>query len=162
MPRLDAPADHRVNASPECLQVCAAVSGFAFQHPPILRLHQLTVDTYGAQHGGGNSTPIRLAYSLVGLHLALEHLLPGDQVRAAHQRMGKPDSTWPAFTPPENVGPVTVLAVAEQGVMAGSVSGHAAAVEVWAQHVWRSWTDQHAATADLARRLLPDMTRTSQ
>lgn len=79
--------DHRVNASPECAQVYAEVAGFALEHLPLLRLHQLTVDTYGAQHGGGAAPPIRLAYSLVGLHLAVEPGLTGEEVRAAHQRM---------------------------------------------------------------------------
>ena len=147
----------RVNASAECLDVNAEVAGFAYLHLPLMRLHQLTVDAYGAQHGGGDFPTIRLAYSLVGLHLAFDHQLTGDQVRAAHQRMGKPAPDWPQFTPPEDVGAVTVMTVAEQGVMADSAAGHAAAVRHWAHEVWCGWDHQHQEVADLTERLLPDL-----
>lgn len=77
LPTEDRERDHRVNASPECLHVYGEVTGFATQHPPLMRLHQLTVDAYGAQHGAGGTPPIRLAFSLVGLYLALEQKLTG-------------------------------------------------------------------------------------
>lgn len=152
-------ADRRVNASPECLAVSAEVAGFEAAHLPLLRLHQLTVDAYGAGHGGGGVPPIRLAYSLVGLHLALERSLTGDEVRAAHQRMGKPDLSWPRFLPPEFADVPTVMTVAEEGVMIGSALGHGAAVQHWAQEVWQAWADQHDGVVYLARRLLPHLTR---
>lgn len=107
--------DHRVNASVECVRVYAEVAGFASQHLPLLRLYQLTVDTYGAQHGGDAAPPIRLAYSLVSLHLALECGLAGDQVRAAHQRMGSRTPAGQVFPQPLDVGVVTVMTVAEEG-----------------------------------------------
>jgi hypothetical protein len=55
------------------------IIGFELTHVvPLGALHQLTVDAYGAQHPA--STPrspgvptIRVAYSVVGLYLALEH-----------------------------------------------------------------------------------------
>jgi hypothetical protein len=149
--------DHRVNASAECVRVYAEVAGFASQHLPLLRLHQLTVDTYGAQHGGGAAPPIRLAYSLVGLHLAFECGLAGDQVRAAHQRMGKPDSSWPGFPQPLDVGVVTVMTVAEEGLMVDSVAGHQAAVRRWAEVVWQAWRPERDQVVGLTRRLLPDL-----
>ena len=133
------------------------VAGFASEHLSLLRLHQLTVDAYGAQHGGGGVPPIRSAYGLVGLCLALEHGLTGDDVRSAHQRMGKPDLTWPAFPPPRNLGSVTVMTVAEEGLMSSSESGHHTAVRRWAEKVWRAWWDEHAVVAALAHRLLPDL-----
>jgi hypothetical protein len=153
----DRSADHRVNASPACLAVYDEVVGFAYQHGQLMRLHQLTVDAYGAQHGGGGTPPIRLAYSLVGLHLALDHRLSGESVRTAHMRMGKPDPTWPRFTPPEDVGPVTVLTVADRGARLDSPAGHAAAVDTWAHQTWLAWSDQHAEVAELTRRLLADL-----
>lgn len=88
-----------------------------------------------AQHGGGGVPPIRLAYSLVGLHLALERGLTGDEVRATHQRMGRPDASWPVFVPPSDLGPITVMTVAEEGLMVASEAGHAAATKRWAHEV---------------------------
>lgn len=157
MPAERTPGDHRVNASAECLRVYAEISGFALQHLPLLRLHQLTIDAYGAQHGDGGVRPIRLAYSLVGLHLALERGLTGDEVRAAHQRMGKPESSWPSFQRVTDVGAVSVLTVAEEGLMIDSVAGHETAVQRWARTVWRAWSGEHDQVTDLTRRLLPDL-----
>lgn len=146
-----------MNASPACLALYDEVVGFAYQHGQLMRLHQLTVDAYGAQHGGGGTPPIRLAYSLVGLHLALDHGLAGEEVRAAHMRMGKPDPTWPRFIPPHNIGLVTVLMVADRGARSDSPAGHAAAVDTWAKQTWLAWSHQRADAAELTRRLLPDL-----
>ncbi len=155
LPQQDGLTDHRVNASPECLRVYAEVAGFASEHPPLMRLHQLTVDAYGAQHGGGTAPPIRLTYSLVGLHLAFDHGLTGDEVRAAHQQMGKPDASWPRLSSPDDLDTITVMAVAEAGVMVNSVPGHEAATQRWAGDVWGACKEQHQAVADLTTRLLP-------
>jgi hypothetical protein len=88
------------NASSECWQLYGEVQGFALPHLELVRdFHQLTVDAYAAQHAprevGGDVPPISVAYALVGLHLALDRGVSGPEVRAAHQRMGKPDPSWP-------------------------------------------------------------------
>ncbi|MDQ6884202.1 MAG: DUF5946 family protein [Candidatus Dormibacteraeota bacterium] len=142
------------HSSPECWQLYGDVTGFELNHVALMRLHQITVDAYGAQHVGGDGRGIRAAYSLVGLHLALDRGLTGLQVRSAHQQMGKPDATWPAFLPPPNVGALTVLDVAEAGVRADSVSGHADAIQRWAAEVWRAWSPQQAVVSALTDRLL--------
>lgn len=157
LPTEDRARDHRVDASAECLHLYGEVVGFATQHPPLMRLHQLTVDAYGAQHGGGGTPPIRLAFSLVGLYLALEQKFTGPQVRAAHQRMGKPDASWPMFAPPEDLGSLTVMTVAERGLMRDSESGHLQAAAAWAQSVWRTWVTQHQDVIELTKRLFPDL-----
>ena len=149
----DRPREH---ASAACRAVFDEVIGFEFQHPGLMRLHQLSVDAYGAQHGGGDAKPIRLAYSLVGLHLALDLGLTGDEVRAAHQRMGKPDPTWPRFAVPDAVGATTALDVAEAGARRNSVAGHETAVPAWAVDAWTAWAAQREAVAALARRLVPE------
>lgn len=144
-----------LHASGECWQVYGEVVGFEVAHPDLVRrFHQLTVDVYGAQHAGGASSPLRVAYSLVGLHLALDRDVPGHEVRAVHQRMGRRDPSWPAFPRPERTGELTVLDVAEAGVMLRSVDGHAAVAWRWAEAVWQSWGGQHAAVAALTDRLL--------
>jgi Family of unknown function (DUF5946) len=146
-----------LNASKECAAIYAEVSGFEFEHPVMLRYHQLSVDAYGAQHGGAPTTPIRLCYSLAGLWLALEQGFSGDEVRAVHAHMGHAQEWWPTFEPPVGTGWMTVRDVAEQGVRRGSSTGHATATRAWAQSVWAAWTaERPTITADvegLLRRL---------
>jgi hypothetical protein len=158
LPGSGLPWDRRRNASPECWQLYGEVQGFALHHLELVRdVHQLTVDAYAAQHAprkvGGDVPPISVAYALVGLHLALDRGLSGIGVRAAHQRMGKPDPSWPRLPIPERVGALTVFDVAAAGAMVGSVAGHATAVRAWAAAVWQAFA-RHAAVAVLADRLL--------
>ena len=159
LPASGLPPDQRRNASPECWQLYGEVQGFELGHLELVRdYHQVAVDAYAAQHAsrddGGEVPPINVAYALVGLHLALDRGVPGVEVRAAHQRMGKPDATWPRLPAPATTGEVTVLDVATAGVMVDSVAGHAGAVRAWAASVWRAWALQHAAVAALTDRLL--------
>jgi hypothetical protein len=120
--------------------------------------HQLTVDAYAAQHAppdrGGAVPPIGVAYALVGLYLALDRGVPGVEVRAAHQRMGRPDASWPRLPAPEGTGALTVLDVVAAGVMVDSPAGHARAVRAWVTAVGRAWAAEHAAVAALSERLL--------
>jgi hypothetical protein len=159
LPASGLPWDPRRNASPECWQLYGEVQGFELHHIELVRdYHQLAVDAYAAQHPsrnvGGGVPPISVAYALVGLHLALDRGVSGLEVRAAHQRMGKPDASWPHLPAPERVGTVTVFDVAAAGAMVGSVAGHAKAVRVWADGVWQAWALRHVAVAALADRLL--------
>jgi hypothetical protein len=151
--------DRGRNASPECWQLYGEVQGFELNHRELVRdFHQLTVDAYAAQHAsremGGDVPPISVAYALVGLHLALDRRVSGVEVRAAHQRMGKPDPSWPRLPVPEATGAMTVFDVAAAGAMVGSVVGHAEAAQAWAAAVWQAWAAQHATVAALADRLL--------
>jgi hypothetical protein len=158
LPAIDLPWDRRRNASPECWQLYGEVQGFELRHLELVRdLHQLTVDAYAAQHAPrevGDVPPISVAYALVGLHLALDRGVSGLEVRAAHQRMGKPDPSWPRLPTPDRTGAISVFDVAAAGAMVGSVAGHAKAVRAWAAAVWQAWAAQHATVAMLADRLL--------
>jgi hypothetical protein len=148
------PGEPGHNASAECWLLYGEVSGFELEHVFALgRFHQLMVDTYGAQHAGQDGRAIRVAYSLVGLYLALEQGRSGIEVREVHQRMGKPTTSWPSFRPPPHTGTITVLHVAEAGVRAGSVEAHADMVRRWAQNVWEAWAAQHVATVALCAHL---------
>lgn len=147
--------DRKLFASAECWQLHGEVVGFELAHAELARrFHQLTVDAYGAQHSGGDGRGIRIAYSLVGLYLALDRGWTGEAVRGAHQRMGRPQPHWPAFTRPAQVGLLTVLDVAEAGVWAGSVSGHSAAVQRWAAAVWAAWASRQLEVAELSARVV--------
>jgi hypothetical protein len=159
LPASGLPWDPRRNASPECWQLYGEVQGFELTHAELVRdYHQLAVDAYAAQHAprdrGGAIPPIGVAYALVGLYLALDRGVPGVEVRAAHQRMGKPDPSWPRLPAPRETGALTVLEVAAAGVMVDSPAGHGRAVWAWATAVWRAWAAEHAAVAALTERLL--------
>jgi hypothetical protein len=159
LPAGGVPWNPRRNASPECWQLYGEVQGFELCHLQLVRaFHQLAVDAYAAQHPPrtaiGDVPPVSVAYALVGLHLALDRGVPGVEVRAAHQRMGKPESSWPRLPTPARTGTVTVFDVAAAGAMVDSPAGHATAVRAWATAVWEAWASQHAAVAALADRLL--------
>jgi hypothetical protein len=158
LPTTSSTWDPHRNASPECWQLYGEVQGFELHHIQLVRdYHQLAVDAYAAQHAWrevrGDIPPISVAYALVGLHLALDRGMSGVGVRAAHQRMGRPDASWPRLLAPEHTGTVTVFDVAAAGAMVNSVASHAEAVRAWAAAVWRAWASQHAAVATLADRL---------
>jgi Family of unknown function (DUF5946) len=159
LPASGLPWDPRRNASPECWQLYGEVQGFALEHLELVRdLHQLSVDAYAAQHAprqaAGEIPPISVAYALVGLHLALDRGASGAEVHAAHQRMGKPDPSWPRLPAPRRTGAMTVFDIAAAGAMVGSVAGHTKAVRAWAAAVWQAWAAQHATVTALADRLL--------
>jgi Family of unknown function (DUF5946) len=139
-----------LNASAQCYRLSLDVFAFELSHQALLgSYHQMIVDAYGAQHPGDPGKPIRLAYSLVGLYLALELGLSGVEVRGAHMRMGKPDDRWPLFARPAGFADMTIADVAEAGMRADSPAGHIEATREWADAVWRWWGDAHADVAAL-------------
>lgn len=147
--------DLKRNASAECWQTAGEVTGFELEHAAQLgRFHQLTVDAYGAQHADADGSGIRVAYSLVGLYLALEKGMHGAQVRRVHQLMGKPQADWPRFPRPAKTGNITVLDVANAGARARSIDGHTEMLKRWATSVWSAWSDRHRDAAWLAQRFL--------
>ena len=149
------PVARRLHASPECFLLNGEVTGFTYAYPWLLRqCHQMTVDTYGAQHAGRPGPPIGVAYSLVGLHLALDRGLSGLEVREAHARLGKPDPTWPSLVRPSGFAAATIEDVARAGVWSDSPEGHAAAVPSWARAIWAWWEGSHSDVEQLTERLL--------
>jgi hypothetical protein len=147
--------DRPVNASPACWGLHAELVGFELSDPVLVgRYHQLTVDAYGAQHAGSDPRSLRVAYSLVGLALALERGWSGTDVRTLHGRMGRPQPWWPDLIRPPSMGPLTVADVVEAGARAGSAEGHGRLVEAWARSVWAAWEMSQAAVRTLVDRLL--------
>ncbi len=144
-----------MNASAACWGLYAELVGFELGEPALVgRLHQLTVDAYGAQHGGPDPASLRVAYSLVGLCLAIERGWSGAQVRGLHQRMGRRKAWWPLLPQPSSRGLLTVADVVAAGARRASVEGHARLVPEWATSVWETWRPQHAAIAAFTDRLV--------
>jgi hypothetical protein len=132
--------------------VYGEVAGFESQHVAELgRWHQLLVDTYAAQHAGERTPRIGTAFALIGLRLALVDGWDGLSVRDAHQDLARRYGSWPAFTPPERRGDLTVLDLA----LASTPAEHVERLRAWAASVWEAWADAHAAVAALIGERLP-------
>jgi len=119
------------------------------------RLHQLTVDTYAAQHPGSQVPAISTPFALIGLLLTLEEGWSGLAVRAAHGWLAAHHAVWPRFTPPLAFGALTAARVAD----ARTPEVHARLVEAWSAATWAAWAQQHTAVRDWAREVLAPDTR---
>ena len=140
----------RLNASGECWRLYGEVTGKAMTDPVLGGLHQLTVDSYAAQHPRAAGPTITTAFALIGLHLALEKGCSGIQVRDAHQRLARERKRWPAFRAPAGLKAIalTILDVA----ISSSRDEHRDALDRWARAVWSAWSPEHEIIAELAGR----------
>ncbi len=85
----------RTNASGECGQVYSDLMCYTVAKQDPEFIHQHVVDTYAAQHAGGPTRNITVAFGLIGLYLALEKGYTGKQVQQAHMRIAKAQKVWP-------------------------------------------------------------------
>ena len=126
----------RSNASEACWQLNGEVAAHEAAHVAALgRLHQLTVDTYAAQHAGGSAARIGVAFAVIGLRLSLDEGWSGEEVRDAHQYLGANFKAWPEFAQPAERTWMTVYDVA----LATSPDERARLVHRWAAEVWAAW-----------------------
>ena len=115
------------------------------------RLHQLTIDAYGAQHGGPAVPAIAVPFGLIGLHLAFDEGMTGNMVRAAHQYLANGPREWPVFGSPSAPAWLTIADVAG----AAGPDDHAQRVERWARSVWDAWRPDHSRILAWADAALP-------
>ena len=142
----------RANASEVCWQLYGEVAAHEAAHVAVLgRLHQLTVDTYGAQHAGGSAARIGVAFALIGLRLSLDEGWSGEEVRDAHQYLAANFREWPEFAPPAERKWMTVYDVA----LATSPDEHARLVLRWAAEAWAAWEHAREDVVALLRARLP-------
>lgn len=137
---------HRyIGASPGCWTIYGRLSEREAADFRYMSHHQLTVDTYCAQHPGKPSPQAvrSVAVHLVGLHLQLERETPTERLYVARQRVaslgkeGKLDLMW--LEPPASMGEVTVLCALETG----DPAKYAEVVRWWAGSVWEAWGAHH-------------------
>ncbi len=134
------------NASADCWQVYTEVLGTEFSNALLFRqVHQLTVDTYAAQHPGGTHPDKSIAVHLSGLHLALERGFPLIKIPPVLHRLAEQVESWPHFPPPTNLGKITVFDVA----LSDSFEEHIRTVKGWAGSVWQAWAPYHPDVTDL-------------
>ena len=131
----DSPTDPRYNASGECWALYCELSGYTLGRGYEPFIHQHAVDTYALQHVIDRPSNIGVAFSLIGLYLALERGFSGRDVQRAHMRLARQRKQWPLLERPARRAALTVA-----DVMA-SEPGDArdAAIMRWAAAVWETW-----------------------
>src|SRR5215471_17237654 len=102
LPLSAASADTRYHASAECWLLYGELAAYtvAKGYRDGAFIHQLAVDAYGAQHAGGATRPIGVAFALIGLYLACEKGYSGRQVQRLHLLFARRSKRWPRLTPP--------------------------------------------------------------
>ena len=129
----------RADASGECLQVYSDLQCYTVAKQDPGFIHQHVVDTYAAQHAGGSTRNIAVAFGLIGLYLALERGYTGKEVQLAHMRIAKSRKIWPRLEPPREPAILTVMDV----LQAGTDEEKDAMIRKWMTEVWVSWADRH-------------------
>jgi hypothetical protein len=113
-------------------------------------IHQHAVDMYAAQHAGGPTRTITVAFGLIGLFLALEKGYTGKQVQLAHMRIAKARKDWPRLGPPDQPAFLTAMDVFQ----AGTDAEKDAMIRKWMTLVWKSWADRHERDRETTDELL--------
>jgi Family of unknown function (DUF5946) len=141
LPELGGPTPVDVGASPACWALYGRLLVAEYGRAPSARLHQLTVDSYGAQHPSvrQDRSNRSLGLHLIGLCLLLERGASAQQTRMLLARiLERPPSFGPLEAPTRN-GTITVSDVAA----ALNPDDHARLVERWATSVWNAWAAHH-------------------
>jgi hypothetical protein len=154
LPLEEGHADGRHNASAACWRLYGELNAYT-----LLRgdresafIHQLQVDSYGAQHVGADPRPIGPAFALIGLHLTCERGYTGRQVQHMHTLLAQRSKTWPRFTPPSHAGDLTILDV----MQAAPGEERDAALGRWACSVWNAWSHEHERVRSLFETVMAD------
>ena len=136
--------DGYYNTTPECWSVYTEVLGAEFGNSVVFgQVHQLTVDTYAAQHAGGPHPDKSIVIHLSGLHLVLDRGRAPTSVPPLFQRLADVVQDWPHFAPPADLGPLTAFDVA----LSETPEAHIENVRAWAGAVWDAWETYHADVA---------------
>jgi hypothetical protein len=134
---LDPP--ERTNAPGECIQAYSDLQCYSVAKQDPGFIHQHVVDAYAAQHAGGPTRSITVAFGLIGLYLALVKGYTGKQVQQAHMRIAKVRKDWPRLDQPEKPACLTVIDV----LQAASGEERDAMIGEWMKEVWESWAGCH-------------------
>jgi len=144
---MDALYEGDYNTSPECWRIFTEVLGKEFSNAVLFgQVHQLTVDTYAAQHAGGKHRDKSVIIHLCGLHLILDRGARPTSVPKSFQRLARVVRVWPhVHVPrPADMTAMTVFDVA----LVESAEDHARLVREWAKSVWRAWSPHYPQIRD--------------
>ncbi|RAP73513.1 DUF5946 family protein [Paenibacillus montanisoli] len=140
----------RFHASGECMDLFNQLSYYTIAHGRPDFIHQLALDSYGAQHSGGVTRPITTAFSLIGLYLVVEHGFTGKQVQQAHMRLARKKTEWPLLASPPTGAAVTVQDI----LQAEAGRTRDAMIRKWVHAVWDSWAHARDWAREAARPVL--------
>ncbi len=145
----------RFNASGECWQLFNDLSCYTVSKQDREFIHQYVVDAYAAQHAGGKTRNITVAFGLIGLYLALEKGYTGKQVQEAHMRIARIRKDWPRLETPRTLASITVMDVlkTQDGPKKDAL------IRKWMAIVWENWEASHAWVRETSDALLSQETR---
>ena len=138
LPTGDGDPSKHCNASQECLKVYSDLLCYTVGKQDKEFIHQHAVDAYAAQHAGGPTRNITIAFGLIGLYLALEKGYTGKDVQRAHMQIAKRQKVWPRLEPPLQPAGITVMDILK--VQDGPEKD--AMIRQWMAAVWESWADR--------------------
>jgi hypothetical protein len=124
-----------------------ALAAYTLTHGDLAFIHQHVVDASAAQHATTETTPIAIAFALIGLYLHVERGLSGRQVQRAHIMLAKRSRHWPTFPLPERRGAMTAIDV----LSAPAGPERDRAIDAWCASVWDAYRDVAPAVVMLAR-----------
>jgi uncharacterized protein DUF5946 len=141
LPELDAPTPVDVDASPACWALYGRLLVAEYDQAPSPRLHQLTVDSYGAQHPSArhDRSDRALGLHLIGLCLLLERGASAQQTSELLAQVLEHPPSFGRLEAPTPNGAITVSDVAA----AQNPDEHSRLVEQWAASVWHAWAPHH-------------------
>jgi hypothetical protein len=144
-------AAERMNASAACWELYGELAAYTLARGADF-IHQYGVDAYQAQHAVRSATNLGVAFSLIGLCLAVERGATGLQVQRAHMLLGKIKRDWPRFEMPHQRPTLTVQDVlnAEPGECRDAM------LLQWCASVWDSWNHAQAWTRQACDELLTE------
>jgi hypothetical protein len=141
----------RYNSSPECWELFGELSAYTLSHGDPRFIHQHAVDTWQLQHAMVSKSNIGIAFSLIGLYLALEKGCTGRQVQLAHMELGRTKRNWGDFEIPSSRAALTVVDV----LRADPGPARDGELMQWAAAVWANWNHAYAWSRETCAKLLP-------
>ncbi|HEX8316676.1 MAG TPA: DUF5946 family protein, partial [Flavisolibacter sp.] len=100
-------------------------------------IHQHIVDAYTAQTATASTKQISLAFSLIGLYLAVEKNYSGRHIQQVHQQLAKNKTMIPQLNLPANRGSITIADVL--AVPPGKQRDEM--IQQWCKSVWQSYQE---------------------
>jgi hypothetical protein len=128
-----------------CKDLYDTLAFYTLSRGDVFFIHQLVVDTYGAQHAHGGSKPIAVAFALIGLYLFSQMHYTGREVQKAHMRLGEQKEEYPAFMLPKSRGPLTVVNVLQ--VPGGDQRDKR--IKEWAKSTWEAFINNQPQVVEI-------------
>lgn len=125
--------------------VCNDLFYYTLAHGGPSFIHQHAVDAIAAQSATADNKPIKLTFALVGLYLHVEHQFTGQQVQAAHIKLGRQKQAWPVFSLPETRGPVTI----DDVLAAPAGAERDTMIHRWCESLWEAFADNRTTVVEL-------------